>query len=265
MDVKKMEINGQTWKGSLTSPRYTDRFNGVPQVEFLFELTEPVQAETRVQFPTGYKKNLINISQYSDIAKELCAFKGIKVQDLMFQIPDEQVEAVHAEIARVHAEYIAQQEAITVTTWHWSLGGDSHRCLLYSNESKDTKEIKEISRLAHDTPCFDDLIRPKSHVVDRDVSGLYTIGPWYEISDADLQAVIAEYKAAKEARKTAREQAEKEKYEAALKIAQETGKPAILRQWTEECNDPNEECDWDNMIEYVLPDGSKKITRSHTW
>jgi hypothetical protein len=263
---KKMEVTGKTWTGQLTDPRCRKQLTDEnPQVEFLFSLTDPVQAETRVRIYTDQPATLITVNQYSDVAKKMCAAKGVKLQVLKFQVPDDQAEAVRAEAARIYAEHVALQHAVTVTTWHWSLGGDTHRCLLYPNEDKDTDEITEITRIAHDAPGFDDLIRPKSRVVDRDVPGLYTFGPWYEISDEDLRGVIADYKAAKAARKVARAQAEEQRYQAALKIAQETGHPAILRQWTEECNDPHEDCDMDNLIEYVHPDGSKKIRRSHTW
>lgn len=47
--------------------------------------------------------------------------------------------------------------------------------------------------------------------------------------------------------------------------AKRTGKPVILRQWSDECNDPNEECDIDNITEYAMPDGTTKTTRTHTW
>lgn len=52
---------------------------------------------------------------------------------------------------------------------------------------------------------------------------------------------------------------------AAFAEARETGKPVVLRSWTEECNDPREECSLDIVTEYALPSGSTKITRQHTW
>jgi len=47
--------------------------------------------------------------------------------------------------------------------------------------------------------------------------------------------------------------------------AKETGEPVILYRWTEPCNDPDEECSIDTLIEYAMPDGSTKVERHHTW
>lgn len=47
--------------------------------------------------------------------------------------------------------------------------------------------------------------------------------------------------------------------------AKRSNRPAILDQYTAECNDPREECSLDNVTVYAMPDGSTKITRSHTW
>lgn len=44
-----------------------------------------------------------------------------------------------------------------------------------------------------------------------------------------------------------------------------TGKPVVLERYTDECDDPREECDLDNVTEYAMPDGSIKTTRSHNW
>ena len=50
-----------------------------------------------------------------------------------------------------------------------------------------------------------------------------------------------------------------------FKKAKETGIKQEIRHWSEECNDTNEACDIDIVTEYAMPDGSKKIVRSHTW
>lgn len=47
--------------------------------------------------------------------------------------------------------------------------------------------------------------------------------------------------------------------------AKRTGKPVIIRTYTTECSDPREECNYDNVVEYAMPDGSTKRTQHHTW
>jgi hypothetical protein len=60
--------------------------------------------------------------------------------------------------------------------------------------------------------------------------------------------------------------AEKEaKRQAIFGKAKETGKKQLLRQWSDECNDPNESCNVDTVYEWAMPDGTTKIERYHTW
>ncbi len=47
--------------------------------------------------------------------------------------------------------------------------------------------------------------------------------------------------------------------------ARESGKPVLLKQWSENCSDPREECSLDICRMYVMPDGSVKTERQHTW
>ena len=74
-----------------------------------------------------------------------------------------------------------------------------------------------------------------------------------------------------------KEKEEKEKQEAEKKAEEEakinekfaeakiTGKPVQIRKWSEHCNSPKEECSMDILTEFALPDGTTKITRTHTW
>lgn len=45
--------------------------------------------------------------------------------------------------------------------------------------------------------------------------------------------------------------------------AKATGKPVILRSWTTDCNDPNEKCNTDIVVEYAMPDGNIERKRTH--
>lgn len=52
-----------------------------------------------------------------------------------------------------------------------------------------------------------------------------------------------------------------EKFEEAI----QTGKPVVVKRWSEPCNDYREECDIDNITVYANPDGTTTTSRSHTW
>lgn len=47
--------------------------------------------------------------------------------------------------------------------------------------------------------------------------------------------------------------------------AKTTGKPVVIRTWTDDCDDPHEECSLDRVTEYAMPDGTTKTERRHTW
>jgi hypothetical protein len=66
------------------------------------------------------------------------------------------------------------------------------------------------------------------------------------------------------ARKAAKAKKEKTFNEAAAK-AKETGEPQELNRWMDDCNDPSEECSFDTVIKYVLPNGETEIKRYHNW
>lgn len=68
--------------------------------------------------------------------------------------------------------------------------------------------------------------------------------------------------AAVEAEKKAVEEAETA---AKFTEAKKTGKPVVITQWMEDCNDPHEECSTDIITVYAMPDGTRKTSRIHTW
>jgi len=47
--------------------------------------------------------------------------------------------------------------------------------------------------------------------------------------------------------------------------AKATNEPVPLRSWSEDCDGSEEECDIDNLTEYALPNGRKKVVRSHSY
>jgi hypothetical protein len=67
-------------------------------------------------------------------------------------------------------------------------------------------------------------------------------------------------------RKTeARKVKEEERISAIFAKAKESGERQILEQWSDDCNDREEECSVDNIIVYALWDGKTETTRYHTY
>lgn len=74
-----------------------------------------------------------------------------------------------------------------------------------------------------------------------------------------------EYAEPKIKAKKEKEEAKKRAIQEKFEQAKQTGQPVEIRRWTTGCNDPDEDCDLDIVIEYAMPDGSTKIVRHHTW
>lgn len=101
----------------------------------------------------------------------------------------------------------------------------------------------------------------------------YVDGWGYHVADAAVKTLGKEFtysqaveytrpaREAAEAQKAAADQKRKAKFER----ARETGRPVLLKRWTEPCSDPREECSLDIVQQYAMPDGSVKTERNHTW
>lgn len=89
-------------------------------------------------------------------------------------------------------------------------------------------------------------------------------GGWYYIPTAEADKARAE-SAHKAEEKAAATQAEAEHLATITAEAAATGKDVLLRQWAEDCTDPEEECDVDRCYRWVRPNGTQYTTRNHTW
>lgn len=238
---------------------------GTVRVEFEFHMTAPVQDRIYVRFADGDQIPFIDLVTGGLLAKALCKHHGVEDQGIRLLLLPECADRIVSRVAEVAAAYRIAQEQIEVTGWHWALGGDSHRVLIFPDQEKDTEEIDQIRAFARSTFQFDDRIRPVSREIDLDVRGLYTTGGWYAISHEDLMQVIREIQAEQESARQDRERKRQEKYAAALATALETQQPAVLSSRMVPCNDPDEECDLDHETIYVRPDGTTFTRRHHTW
>jgi len=84
------------------------------------------------------------------------------------------------------------------------------------------------------------------------------------IDRARLEEIKTE-KAEAEIKRVETEKAEADRVAAIFATAKEAGKPQMLDSHMVACNNPGEECDYDYLITYALPDGTTKTERHHTW
>lgn len=162
---------------------------------------------------------------------------------------------------------IAELAKIKVKTFRWAKGGDTHKYYVSTDEIDNIKvqptQLVEIEK-ALDYAKIKEL-RTQSKQIDGP-TGLYTLDGWWELSvDAPVikdalkarQAVLDENKRKKEEREAKRK--------AIFEKAAKTGEKQQLSSYMDECDDEDESCDWDQVIEYAMPDGSTKTERHHTW
>jgi len=84
------------------------------------------------------------------------------------------------------------------------------------------------------------------------------------VTHGEWDAIVAEQAAADEAKERARQEAEEQaaaKRAEALAEARATGQAVVLRRWTtERCMHHDDECSFDNAVEWLRPDGTTKVT-----
>ncbi len=237
----------------------TRKINGYVGAQFKINVIKPVIAEALFDAKDIMKRQGVegvSFSQYSGIGKALNA-KG----NTLFSMPAEALAFIRETQTKTLAEMKKAEDAKLVTKWYWAVGGDSGKLYIQNGNDVDTQfreDIKKVEDTIERHGKFE-ILKVKSIEVQRD-TGLYT-NQWYEISNEDIMCIFNEIEAAKKAKRD-----EKEDNKAAIFIkAKASGEKQILNQWSEECNDKEESCDIDNIIEYAMPDGSIKTERHHTW
>lgn len=91
---------------------------------------------------------------------------------------------------------------------------------------------------------------------------------WCETYALPLDVVQRNKKLIDEEKQKAKDMSKRlheEKINELKSLAKSSGEKQVLRQWSDECDDPSEECDIDNIYEYIMPDGSVVVERYHTW
>jgi len=210
--------------------------------------------------PTGY-----GIVLSGDVARTFCE-KGRAI----LTITAETYENIQKEGRALLEARIKEEMAKPISSWAWTLGGDTHCVRIFPEGDICTEfrpDVTEIQDLLQNWIEADKVLREVSemHPDQSILPNIYNVGPIYRITNDTLMQIINEYKKAREEVRKAKERAEEEKYKKALSEAQRTGKPAVLRYWNAPCNDPREDCDIDDVYEYVFPDGSRKTQRFHNW
>lgn len=216
---------------------------------------------------SGKATNLYLLHDSADKARNIA-------QEQMDEIERERMDKRNAE--RRPFEVGRRHRALVSITYNY-LTEYKLSYVVKCNEEEQQEYAEWFKPRAHLRSVDDETIELKhshgpvvSSIIARQSQGSYPSGEssiWY-ITDEEEEEVLAEVEAIeqaevkeKELKKAAREAERKAKFDE----AHETGEPVILRMWSEDCDDPREECSLDNIVEYAMPDGSVKTVRSHTY
>jgi len=243
----------------------TSHNNGVHKAVFTMRVLHPIQAESRFDendIRTQQGKTGVNFSCYSSISK---AFKSGK-KDVLVVLPDDAIQYIRDEGKKYIDALKSEAAARVPAVWYWSVSGELFQLSLYPDigfefrddlrEIRDLlerkqmrilKELKEKSREA-----------PKGKMND-------SYGPWFEIDHEIVLRMADEIRQEIHERKDAVQKEKTQREEAAFAEAKKTGEKVVIRQWTVPCEDETEECSTDVVVEYALPDGTKKTEQHHTW
>ena len=88
----------------------------------------------------------------------------------------------------------------------------------------------------------------------------------YKLTYTDVLNVIEQMKQIKEQKDLAtklRKEQEELRLQNKFDEAKRTNQAIVIKAYTDECNDPNEDCDTDTITVYAMPNGQYKTTRSH--
>lgn len=203
----------------------------------------------------------IEFGKSTEISKKLTQGKT-SVFFCLSQEAADFVRKITEEEIRAFSERAMQKE---VAEWEYAFGGDSWKLYLRPvgltlAEEKVRPDVTAILRFCEKNRDVIRWLEEHGTRVERD-SGLYTRDGWWKVSTAELMEAVAQAKAKIEEAQAKIE----EEFDRALRIARSTGKDVKVRSWTEPCNDPREDCDIDEVVEYVRPDGTRCQKRHHTW
>jgi rRNA maturation protein Rpf1 len=95
--------------------------------------------------------------------------------------------------------------------------------------------------------------------------GDYSTDTTFTVTNKEVLEMLSIEKVKYEQEKEVRKQEAKKRMDELFAEAKAANKPVKISSWSEDCNDPHEECDIDIVTEYAMPNGSIKTERNHTW
>jgi len=245
-----------------------DKFNGIIQGSFELRVLKPFLAASKFVSGDIRKKEGIkgiNFYKNTDVAIAACKLQNRTKQDVLFSLSPNAIKYINDCTEAAIQELKKQAETRTIKNWVWAIGGDTGKLYISTDDISSIEKrmrpvLTSIEYYIENNQHRIENLEKYSHKCSRDTA-LYAPDGWNVISNDDLMTIYNQLKS----EDTLQEQQKEDTTKHIFEMAKQTGEKQIIRQWSEECNDPREECDIDNIIEYAMPDGSTKTERYHSW
>lgn len=188
-------------------------------------------------------------------------------------IPEEDYRKVEIVVNEKKAADVEKAKSLSIIGLKYEIGCDnpSNYSLIYEDNDllfqAMTERYKIDEKLIAELKKMDLNAFGKRYGAER-IEATFTTYGGYSFNTEQFEIIRSEMKKAIERKNKIIEEEkvrmEKKKTEIFDKAAK-TGERQILCRWTDDCNDPWEECDTDIMITYAMADGSEVTERNHTW
>jgi hypothetical protein len=196
----------------------------------------------------------------------LIAFTHESAKQAAYEVMKQQEEKKAAEMKLIDEMFQTLTDDVVVRlTWGTNFKSASVPQNKVSTHPFFTEAVATMEKVGWSSGDIEHVLGRKADEADYDD---YSITHCFNMTLGELKKLVEIAKA--EAKKKEQAQAQKEaerkvELEKKFEEAKQTGKKVEIRRWHEDCNNPNEDCDLDIVIEYAMPDGTTKIERHHTW
>ena len=231
--------------------------------------SEGHQAER--SFPCAcYSKRLgghfVVIPSYTELWKFLKVKLNMTSNDNIYVAIDESLTEEIWAIEKTAAEERKRLEAgKEVKMWTWGVGGDTFHIYLWTDDvdlelRPDLQELEKNLNRGGYVLKFMEVAKKVSEPV-KVTGGFYSMdGYKYKISHEDLMKIYNELLAPVLEKK----KKEQERLQQLIAEAKRTGKPQLVKMFSDVCDGSVDDCDIDNVYQYVDGDGNYTYKRIHT-
>lgn len=243
----------------------TSHNNAMILAVFTMKVSRPFQASAKFDvcdINTEQGKSGVKFSCYRNIAKMLNSGK----KDVLVTLPDDAIQWIRNESEKHIENLKAEAAAKKATIWNWNNDNEYYALHIFPDISMDFRDdLREIQNtLQKNQMRIWDALVANSRPAEKQ-SWMHDNTTWMEVPAEIVEQLAQDIVDAKNTKTQARKAEYEAKEADAFQKAREAGEKVIIRKWAVPCEDEEEECSTDIVVEYAMPDGSKKTEQHHTW